>query len=121
MGASEHPRVTTRVTRTRPRYRELVDLTHSPKSDMPAARSGALVKIEVGAGLSAQELPKLAVVAAQVRGARRVEIVGSTQAACDEARHALLALWAQPVPTAPETGLGNWADLLISYAAPPLS
>lgn len=116
--SSSHPRVTIRVARRRPRYRELVDFTGGPVEDVPSVRAEGLAYVEVGAGLSARELPRLAAVAEQLRPAREVVILGTNRTACEEARRALLKLWEKPVPVPPTTGLGPWVDLLAGHVPP---
>jgi hypothetical protein len=113
------PKVTTRVTRVRPRHRVLADLRQTPPGaqELPEVRDGARVSVEVGAGLRVQELSRLAAIAEQLRCCGTVEIIGSNRQAVANARRMLLRLWERPLPAAAPSGLGSWADLLIGHAS----
>lgn len=106
-----HPAIVTSLRRSPPRYR---------RKDTPEQagqlRDQALVVVDVGTGLRAEDLPRTIAFAQRIRNVRKLLIQGRTQRAVDEARKAFLAAWElDGAPAAPaQTTVGAWAALMLA-------
>lgn len=93
-----YPRISTRVLDdTETPIRTVADLRSAPDSVAGAILESIgwfrSVRIDVGPGVRAENLGKLALVARRVQHADVVELVGTNAAAVDDAKALLLLLW----------------------------
>lgn len=117
------PRVVLRVG-TRPgAYRRKVDLTGpgGESATLPEVAEQGCVKVQVGLGVRAEDLPQLVATARQVRHVAVVEIFGQTKRAVEDARVIFEKAWdildQQNAPGGEEKAATLWAALLLTVGA----
>lgn len=111
-----HPAIVTSLRPSPPRYRRKA----APEQAGPL-RDQALVVVDVGTGLRAEDLPKTIAFAHGIRNVRKLLIQGRNPRAVDEARKVFLAAWElDGGPTAAaETTAGAWAALMLANTPQP--
>lgn len=113
MTASEqHPHIAVFVRRSPGRYRR------KSAPDQAQVSDGSVVRVDVGMGLRAEDLPRTVAFAHRIRNARRLEILGRTPRAVEEARKTFLAAWT--IEGAPVAAAGSpavsWAALMLAQS-----
>lgn len=106
------PKIVTSLRRSPGRYRRKTE-----PDATPVAPAGSLVRMDVGDGVRDEDLGRLLAFARQIRGARKLEILGRSPKAVAGAEAAFLAAWqadddvAAGVPSATP-----WAALMLAQA-----
>jgi len=84
----------------------------------PSVRDGGVVRVSVGAGLRAGDVPRAVAFAQSVRNAAVVEVLGDSRRAVDHARRVLLAAWDVELPeagaAAGDSSVSQWAALMLA-------
>lgn len=114
------PRIVLRVG-TRPgRYRRKADLTGpgGEAATLPEVSERGCVKVQVGLGLRAEDLPQTVAAARQLRHVASIEILGQTRRAVEDARTVLETAWeildGQGTPQGDEKAAGAWLTLMVT-------
>ncbi|MEV7387195.1 hypothetical protein [Streptomyces sp. NPDC091215] len=101
-------------------YRRKVDLTGPGGEEvrLPGVSERGFVRVQVGLGVRAEDLPQLVATARQLRHVAVVEVIGQTRRAVEDARSMFEAAWQildlQAAPGGAKEAARLWAAMLMA-------